>query len=152
MQIGELARAAGVNTKTVRFYEEVGVLPPADRAPNGYRIYTPEAVERLAFVKEAQATGLTLEEITSVLELREQGASTCQHVLGLLERHLRELDVRIDVLRKTRRELAAMIERGRRLDPAECADPNRCQTIASPHSMRQETGAELHGAPTAHRH
>jgi DNA-binding transcriptional MerR regulator len=152
MQIGELARAAGVNTKTIRFYEDIGVLPPAGRAPNGYRTYTPEAVDRLRFVREAQATGLTLEEIASVLELREQGASTCQHVLGLLERHLKELDAHIDALRETRRELAGMIERGRRLDAAECTDPNRCQTIASPRSMRPETGAELHGAPTAHRH
>jgi len=152
MQIGELARTTGVTTKTIRFYEDIGVLPPAGRAPNGYRNYEEDAVDRLRFIREAQATGLTLEEITSVLELREQGASTCQHVLGLLERHLKELDEHIDVLRKTRRELAGMIEHGRRLDPAECTDRNRCQTIASPRSMTRKPGAELRGAPTAHRH
>lgn len=152
MQIGQLAEATGVNTKTIRFYEDVGVLPPAERAPNGYRTYHRDAVERLRFIREAQATGLTLEEITSVLELREQGASTCQHVLGLLEHHLRDLDTRIAALQKTRRELETMIERGQALDPAECTDPHRCQTIAPRTSVTAETGAELHGAPTPHRH
>lgn len=152
MQIGELARATGVNTKTIRYYEDTGVLPSARRGPNGYRIYDQEAVDRLRFVREAQATGLTLEEITSILELREQGASTCSHVLGLLEHHLGDLDTHIAALQATRRELEAMIQRARRLDPAKCTDPNRCQTIEAPRPMRTETGAELHGAPTAHRH
>jgi len=131
MKIGELARAAGVNTKTVRYYEEIGVLPPARRDPNGYRNYDGEAVGRLRFVRDAQATGLTLDEIISVLELRQQGASTCGHVLGLLEDHLGALDRHISQLQATRDELAHMIQRGQRLDPADCTDPTRCQTIGA---------------------
>ena len=150
MQIGELARATGVNTKTIRYYEEIGVLPPAGRAPNGYRSYDQDAVDRMRFIRETQATGLTLEEITSVLELRERGTSTCRHVLDLLEHHLKGLDARIVSLQKTRQDIAGMIKRGRRLDPAECTDPNRCQTIAP--DTRTKKGAELRGAPTAHRH
>jgi len=150
MQIGDLARAAGVNTKTIRYYEHIGVLPPAGRAANGYRIYGSEAVDRLTFVREAQATGLTLDEISSILELREQGSSTCRHVLGLLERHLEVLDAHIAALRKTRRNLADLIASGRQLDPAECTDPNRCQTIAP--DTGTKVGADLHHAPAAHRH
>lgn len=150
MQIGELARATGVNTKTIRYYEEIGVLPPAGRAPNGYRNYDQDAVDRMRFIRKAQATGLTLEEITSVLELRERGRSTCRHVLELLGHHLEGLDAHILSLQKTRQDIAGMIKRGRRLDPAECTDPSRCQTITP--DTRTQVGAELHGAPTAHRH
>ena len=152
MQIGELARVVGVNPKTIRYYEEIGVLPPPERAPNGYRTYDGDAVDRLQFIKEAQATGLTLDEITSVLELREQGSSTCQHVLALLDHHLQDLDARIRALKETRRELAGMIERARRLDPTECTDPNRCQTITPPDTTITGTSGELHGAPVPHRH
>jgi len=152
MQIGDLARATGTTTKTIRYYEDIGVLPLARRGPNGYRLYDPEAAERLRFVKDAQATGLTLEEIASVLELREQGTSTCGHVLGLLEHHLDDLDHRIAALQGTRRELRAMIDRARQLDPAECLDPNRCQTIDRTESKEAPSASVLGEAPAAHRH
>lgn len=130
MKIGEVAHATGVSTKTIRYYEHIGVLPQAERAPNGYRSYQQDTVERLLFIRDAQATGLTLTEIASVLELRERGASTCQHVAHLLETHLDDLDRHIAALRRTRKQLAALTKRARTLDPADCTDPNRCQTIA----------------------
>ena len=149
MKIGQLARETGVSTKTVRYYETIGVLPEADRAANGYRTYDQHSVERLRFIRNAQATGLTLTEITSILELREQGASTCKHVTGLLEHHLDGLDRYITALQRTRTQLAALTERARRLDPADCTDPNRCQTIT--------TGIDFADGPNrihsaAHRH
>jgi DNA-binding transcriptional MerR regulator len=152
MKIGDLAQAAGVNTKTIRYYEDIGVLPPAERAPNGYRTYDQDAVERVRFIREAQATGLSLDEITSVLELREQGASTCHHVLDLLEHHLTQLDDRIAALESTRGKLEVMIERARRLDPADCTDPARCQTIVPQSAVGSNSMGELHGAPLPHRH
>lgn len=131
MRIGELANQTGVSTKTIRYYEDIGVLPRAERAPNGYRTYSEKAADRIRFIRDAQATGLTLTEIASVLELREQGASTCQHVTHLLETHLSDLDRHIVALQKTRKQLAALTDRARGLDPVNCTDPNRCQTIAS---------------------
>lgn len=130
VKIGELARLTGVSTKTIRFYESAGVLPKPDRLANGYRSYALDSVDRLSFVKDAQAAGLSLDEIASVLDLRERGEATCGHVLGLLERHLADLDSRIDRLNDTKQTLQALMERARRLDPADCVDPNRCQTIA----------------------
>ena len=130
MKIGDIADATGVSTKTIRYYESIGVLPPADRTPNGYRNYDDSAVERLRFVRDAQATGLTLTEIASILDLREQGAPTCEHVTRLLATHLDDLDRRIAELQRTRTQLAALTERARTLDPADCTDPHRCQTIA----------------------
>ncbi len=155
MNIGELARLTGVSTKAIRYYEEIGVLTEPDRSLNGYRTYEEDTVDRLKFVKDAQLTGLTLAEITTILDQRGKGESTCEHVMNLLEHHLRELDSHIKTLRKTRGKLATIAQRARQLDPADCADPNRCQTI-SPQDDSDKSGravaAALHKAPREHAH
>lgn len=131
MRIGELADSAGVSTKTVRYYESIGLLPEPGRTPSGYRDYGEDAVERLRFVRDAQATGLSLAEIASVLELKATGATSCAHTTALLERHLGELDDQIERLTAARTELAALAARAGSLDPAGCTDPNRCQVISA---------------------
>lgn len=130
VRIGELARAAGVSAKTIRYYEDVGVLPTPQRTPNGYRHYGSGDIDRLRFIRDAQATGLRLNEIASIIDMRQHGVGTCEHVTMLLERHLSDLDHRIEELRLTREQLAALTFRARRLDPADCTDATRCQTIA----------------------
>ncbi len=155
MRIGELSRKTGVATKTIRYYEEIDVLPPPERAANGYRSYGTAAVERLLFVRDARVTGLSLTEISSILSLRDQGESTCNHVLGLLEAHLKEIDTHIESLRKTRQQLASLTKRARRLNPADCIDPNRCQTITETGAMPTRHRADSkhrHAAPGAHGH
>src|SRR5690606_10269083 len=117
--------------------------------------YGGDAVDRLEFIRDAQATGLTLTEIASILDLRSQGESTCHHVIDLLDRHLRTLDRHIKTLRATRKKLAALTEQARRLDPADCVDPNRCQTITLAGGESLDThsaGPHLHEAPTRHHH
>jgi DNA-binding transcriptional MerR regulator len=130
MRIGEVAHRTGLTTKTIRYYEEIGLIPDPARAANNYRDYSDDAIDRLLFVRDAQATGLTLTEIASILELRHEGHGTCAHVVQLLERHLHDVDKHLRKLRKTRRKLAALTEHARSLDPADCNDPIRCQTIA----------------------
>lgn len=153
MKIGELASRAGVTAKTVRYYEEIGVLPEPERAPNGYRDYQPDAVDRLQFVRDARDTGLTLTEIASILDLRSKGEGTCQHVIDLLERHLEDLDLHIETLLKTRDQLVALTERGKRLDPTRCTDPNRCQTIVVGTDMGGRSRVRTdHDHSTPHRH
>src|SRR3990172_9344953 len=153
MKIGELSHRPRTPTKTIRYYEEIGVLPVPERAPNGYRDYLEDAVDRLAFVREAQATGLTLTEIASILALRSQGEATCHHVIDLLERHLSALDRHIQALRETRKKLVTLTEQARSLDPSECRDPNRCQTITGALSMTtRDGGRHLHTAPVGHSH
>lgn len=105
MRIGELADRVGVNPKTVRYYEEVGVLPAADRLASGYRDYTDDDVERLRFVKTAQRLGLSLSEISEVLTLRERGERPCQYVLEVLDRQLADLDRRLAEMTELRQEL-----------------------------------------------
>lgn len=130
MRIGELAERTGTTTKTIRYYESLGVMPEPGRTSSGYRDYDDGAVERLRFVREAQATGLSLAEIQSVLELKATGAASCGHTTALLQRHLDDLDGQIERLQRARIELAQLAARASELDPADCTDPNRCQVIA----------------------
>ncbi|MFN0091586.1 MAG: heavy metal-responsive transcriptional regulator [Acidimicrobiales bacterium] len=131
MRIGELADAAGMTTKALRFYEKRGLLPAPARTTSGYRDYDPDTVERLAFIRDAQLAGLTLAEIASVLEMKDSGSGTCEHTASLLRRHLDELDGRIAALGETRRRLRELADRASGLDPADCRDPHRCQVIGT---------------------
>ncbi len=131
MRIGELADQAGVSTKAVRFYESRGLLPEPDRTPSNYRDYGPDAVARLQFIKDAQSSGLSLTEIHSLVELKSAGASTCEHTIDLLNRHLVDIDAQIAQLQQTRFTLAALAERAERLDHAACTDPHRCHVITA---------------------
>ena len=129
MKIGQVAEQIGVSTATIRYYESIGLIDEPDRTATGYRDYDDVAVDRLRFVRDAQATGLSLVEIGSVLEMKSAGSRTCSHTTALLQRHLDELDTQIERLVAARRELAELAERARSLDPAACTDPNRCQVI-----------------------
>lgn len=129
MQIGELAKAAGVTTKAIRYYESIGVLEEPARTSSGYRSYGSSAAERLDFVRQAQSSGLSLAEIRSILEIKDEGGQTCEHTMALLRRHLEELDAKILELQAARSELNVMYERAGALDPADCTDANRCQII-----------------------
>ncbi|MDW3218700.1 MAG: heavy metal-responsive transcriptional regulator [Acidimicrobiales bacterium] len=129
MKIGELAEQADVTTKTIRYYESIGLLAEPGRTPSGYRDYDATAAERLRFIRDAQATGLSLAEIQSVLELKDTGANSCSHTRSLLERHLADLDDQIERLVAARTELVELASRAGGLDPSACTDPNRCQVI-----------------------
>lgn len=130
MRIGQLADRAGLSTKAIRYYESIDLIDEPPRTASGYRDYGDDALERLRFIRDAQATGLTLSEIASVLELKGAGQRSCSHTMTLLERHLADLDHQIERLRHARTTLADLADRARSLDPARCTDPNRCQVIA----------------------
>jgi DNA-binding transcriptional MerR regulator len=111
LKIGQLARRAGVTAKAIRFYERTGVLPPATRAANGYRLYGDDAVEMLRFVKRAAGLGLSLAEIKEIIAIRQDGRPPCTHVHRLLRDKAIELDRKlkdlIEVRRRIRRSLSA---------------------------------------------
>lgn len=129
MKIGELAASMGVTTKSIRYYESIGLLEEPARTDAGYRSYGPEAIERLEFVKQAQSSGLALAEIKSILEIKDQGGQSCEHTRELLGHHLHDLDRKIIELQTARVELSKMYERAAALDPAACTDAHRCQVI-----------------------
>lgn len=134
MKIGELASSTEVTTKTIRYYESIGLLDEPERTTSGYRDYDAEAIERLRFVRDAQASGLTLSEIASVLELKGAGERSCAHTTDLLSQHLVEIDAQIERLQAARATLSSLADRAGRLDPADCTDPNRCQVIVTTRS------------------
>ncbi len=105
MRIGELGERAGVSAKTIRYYEEIGLLPEPTRLPSGYRAYTDDDAARLAFIKSAQRLGLALDEIKEILALRDEGLRPCGHVRDVLRREVAELDGRIRELRRLRQQL-----------------------------------------------
>jgi MerR family transcriptional regulator, copper efflux regulator len=131
MRIGELAATAGVATKTIRYYETIGVLHPPRRTGGGYRDYDDEAADRLAVIRAAQSAGLSLGEIRGIVALRDRGKTPCAHVLDLLTARAAEIDRRIAELNRMRAELDQLAARARRLDPADC-DPRRVCHLIGP--------------------
>ena len=129
MRIGEAAGRAGIPAKTIRFWEEQHMLPPPARTPAGYRDYDPAIVERLTFIRQAQAAGLTLEHIRQVLDIRDGGDPPCSHVAGLIARRLAEVDARLAELTRTRDQLVVLAARATAQDPADCR--GYCSIIAS---------------------
>ena len=131
MRIGEVADQAGVNRKTIRYYESIGLLPDPERLPSGYREYSDDAVDRLGFIRTAQRLGLSLSEISEILGFRERAERPCEYVLGVLDRQVADLDRRMAEMSDLRCELIALKERADRLpdDPARyCAVIEHGQT------------------------
>jgi DNA-binding transcriptional MerR regulator len=121
LTIGKLARRAGVTAKAIRFYERKGILPPARRAENRYRLYGEDAADMLRFIKQATGLGLTLAEIKDILVIRQGGRPPCTHVHQLLRGKADELDRKlkdlVDVRQRIRQSLAAWRRRPRRGAP-----------------------------------
>jgi DNA-binding transcriptional MerR regulator len=105
MFIGEVARRAGLNPKTIRFYEEVGLLPRPARSQSGYRLYRAEALEQLAFVRTAQSLGLTLAQIKGLMECRPRAEPPCDCLGELLKEKIADIDDRMEMLRRARERL-----------------------------------------------
>jgi MerR family mercuric resistance operon transcriptional regulator len=122
--IGQIARAAGVPTSTVRYYERIGLLQSEGRTAGNYRRFGEKALERLRFIRAAQATGFTLEDITVLIQLRDAPASACQDVQARIEERLADLERRLTDLQHVQRVLQATLTRCR-----ETQQDGRCQLI-----------------------
>jgi DNA-binding transcriptional MerR regulator len=129
MRIGEVAEATGVSTKALRFYESEGLVAEPDRTESGYRDYQPDAIQRVGFIKRAQAAGLTLREIGEIIAVREDGRAPCAHVAELVDERLDEVDRRLEELRDVRAQLVKLRERVDRLDPRDCPPDEICAAI-----------------------
>jgi DNA-binding transcriptional MerR regulator len=129
VRIGEVAGRAGVPAKTIRFWENEGLLPEPQRTPSGYRDYEPDILERLVFIRHAQAGGLTLDQIRQILDVRSDGEPPCVHVTEAIGQRLSEVEARMTELRRTHRQLTALAERAAAQDPADCR--GYCSIIAS---------------------
>jgi DNA-binding transcriptional MerR regulator len=120
MRIGEIARQAAVPAKTIRFWEEQGLVPAPARTATGYRDYDQDITDRLAFIRHAQAARLTLEQIREILDIRDSGEPPCVHVKRLITGRLDEVEARLAELTRARDQLVALAQRAAAQDPADC--------------------------------
>ncbi len=108
---GELAILIGCSIETIRYYEQVGLLPPPPRSQGGHRLYGQDLVKRLNFVRRSRALGFTLEEIRELLRLVDGGNYTCAQVETLALEHAREIRQKITDLKKLKTVLETMASR-----------------------------------------
>ena len=121
MNIGDVARQSGVPPKTIRYYEDIGLVTPAERADNGYRQYRERAVEELCFLARARAVGFNLEECRQLLDLQRDEQRQSQHARGLVLEKCRDIEQRIDQLRDMQAYLQALATRCRGDEGPDCA-------------------------------
>ncbi len=137
MQIGELAKRVGINPKTVRYYEEIGLLPHPPRTDSGYRQYGDPVVERLEFIHSAQALGISLGEIKEVLAFRDRGTYPCPYVLRLIDTKVQEIETRIRGLRVLATDLKRLRRAAATIPPEESAAKARfCHIIENRKLLR----------------
>lgn len=123
MRIGELAQRYGLNPRTLRYYETLGLLPGTQRTVAGYRVYSRESVDRLVFIRKAKLLGLSLKQIGKILALHDQGIAPCRHARALLKHKIRDIDERIAALASLRRSLSAVLRSQARKRPAAAVCP-----------------------------
>ncbi|MHB1988193.1 MAG: heavy metal-responsive transcriptional regulator [Acidimicrobiales bacterium] len=129
MRIGEVAEVARVPVKTIRYYEQIGLLAEPRRLASSYRDYDGDVVERLQFVRASQALGFTLGEIKGIIAYRDRGEVPCGHVRELIGRRAKEVDERIAELQRMRLVLDGLARRARNLSPEDCMPASVCHLI-----------------------
>lgn len=108
LRIGELANEVGLNPKTIRYYEEIGLLPAPRRNAVGYRLYGATERDRLRFIAKAKTLGLTLQEIGEILALRDAGTEPRQRVQELIDHKLAAVTAQLQLLTEMRGDLLAL--------------------------------------------
>ncbi|MGB7412662.1 MAG: heavy metal-responsive transcriptional regulator [Thermosynechococcaceae cyanobacterium] len=110
-QVGEVSRQLDLNPQTLYFYERIGLIPPPQRTEAGYRLFSQQDVERLAFIARVKSLGLSLDEIKDILVLKDERSLTCQAVYERLNQKVQEIEDHIRQLQALRDELTPLIKR-----------------------------------------
>ncbi len=120
MQIGDVARRAGLPTKTVRYYADIGLVAPTDRTESGYRSYDEPALKRLVFVKRARAFGFTVNECRELLGLYHDKSRSSADVKRIAAHRLEEIEAKQRELQSLHDALAHLVENCRGDDRPDC--------------------------------
>jgi len=121
MNISEAARQSGLSTKTIRYYEDIGLVAAAERAENGYRQYRPREVEELRFLARARDVGFTLDECRQLLDLQRNEERQSQHARELVLEKCRDIEQRIAHLKEMQSQLESLAARCRGDEGPDCA-------------------------------
>jgi len=125
MKILEFAQLTGLSPKTIRFYESIGILSAPRRAPNGYREYGEQDLERARFVAGIRSLDLSLDEIAEILAMRDRREAPCRTLLDLIEQKADQIEERIRLLRQMEIDLRQLHRLGRTF-PTDDIDGKNC--------------------------
>lgn len=130
LKIGQVAAQSGLPVKTIRYYEEIDLLSPnVERSEAGYRLFDPNVLNRLAFIKRAQALGLSLNEISSILAVHDDGELPCGTVRKRLEAKLEDIEAQIEALETLKVELQGVLSAWQEKPPADRIEKTICPNI-----------------------
>jgi len=131
LKIGQLAQATGVSAKTIRYYEQVGVLPPANRTAAGYRQYAEQGLHRLLFIRRVRTLGLSLQNLKSLTAALDDGprATVRPRLLGLVREQLSAVQQQISDLHFFQQQLEQIVQRLLMPPPADHSGGCRCLEI-----------------------
>lgn len=122
LTIGKLAKAAGVSTPTIRYYEEIGLLPAADRSQSGQRVYGAEDLERLTFIRRCRDFGFGIEQVRLLAGLSISADKDCREVGDIARGHLGEVQAKLTELKALERSLQRFVDH---CDAMCCGGPGR---------------------------
>ncbi len=128
MTIGVLARGSGVRVRTLRFYEEQGLITPLGRTSKGYRLYGPAALDDLAFVKGAKRLGLHLDQIGDLLQIRREAQCPCKRTRELVSERLQEAEAALREIRDLRNHLRRTVREWGAEPSSDARSP--CRSVA----------------------
>ena len=131
LTIGALARQAGVNPRTLRYDERMGLLVPTARTDAGYRLYMARDAARLAFIGRAQALGLSLAEIATIIAIRDAGTAPCRHVEDVARAKVAAIDTRLTALAALRDVLMRLAERAEAVEADRVEGGSICLAVES---------------------
>ncbi|RLJ71326.1 DNA-binding transcriptional MerR regulator [Hydrogenivirga caldilitoris] len=120
MRIGELAKRLGLNPKTLRYWEEIGLLPPPSRNSSGYRVYTEEHLKLCEFILKAKAVGFKLEDIKEIISLKFSGRTPCGCVEEKIKGKIREIENLIEELNSQKKLLEGLLRKRRDVPASVC--------------------------------
>lgn len=123
-KIGAAAEELGINPKTIRYYEEIKLIPFARRNQGGHRVYGQDEIDRIAFILRARSLEFSLDDIREILALHEECEAPCLYVFDLVQRRIKTIDAKIMSLQQLRGELQDIYETGQTLPPEEIAQKN----------------------------
>lgn len=131
MKIGELAKLTDAQVETIRYYEREGLLPAPARSDGNYRLYTQAHVERLTFIRNCRSLDMTLEEIRSLLNLRDSPQDQCESVNALIDEHIQHVNDRIASLQALQTQLLDLRQRCSDGAPDHCGILDRLEVSGS---------------------
>ena len=130
LKIGEVAASSGLPVKTIRYYEEIGLLiPTVERSQVGYRLFDEKVLNRLAFIKRAQSLGLALNEVKTILTVHDEGELPCCEVKQHLEDKVAIVTQQIQALEMLRAELNGILSGWQEHPPSHLIEQTICPNI-----------------------